>query len=112
MVLQNKKIKRLKGKKKFDDVFLSSAVFKTRLLSLRLIQNDNILHLEVGIVVSKKFFSRAVDRNKIKRLLREAIKKNEKGLSFNGYCVFIYNGSQLPVLSALEKEIKLLIRQV
>ena len=52
------------------------------------------------------------DVNKIKRLLREAIKKNEKGLSFNGYCIFIYNGSQLPVLSALEKEIKLLIRQV
>ena len=112
MILKNRKIKRLKGKTKFDELFLSSAVFKTRLLSLRLIQNDNILHLEVGIVVSKKFFTRAVDRNKIKRLLREAIKKNEKGLSFNGYCIFIYNGSQLPVLSALEKEIKLLIRQV
>ena len=112
MVLQNKKIKRLKGKKKFDDVFLSSAVFKTRLLSLRLIQNDNILHLEVGIVVSKKFFSRAVDRNKIKRLLREAIKKNEKNFFFSGYCLFLYKGLEVPVLSTLVKEINYLIREV
>ena len=112
MILQNKKIKKLKGKTKFDELFLSSAVFKTRLLSLRLIQNDSIMHLEVGIVVPKKRFTRAVDRNRIKRLLREAIKKNEKGLSFNGYCVFIYNGSQLPVLYKLVKEINFLIRQV
>ena len=82
MVLQNKKIKRLKGKTKFNTIFNASTVFKTDFLILRLIKNEKIEHLEVAVAVSKKLFKRAVDRNKIKRLLREAIKKNENDISF------------------------------
>ena len=70
MVLQSKKIKRLKGKIKFNAVFNASTVIKTDFLILRLIKNDKIEHLEVAVAVSKKLFKRAVDRNKIKRLLR------------------------------------------
>ena len=77
MVLENKKIKQLKGKTKFNTIFNASSVFKSDFLILRLIKNDKIQHLEVAVTVSKKLFKRAVDRNKIKRLLREAIKKNE-----------------------------------
>ena len=68
MVLQSKKIIRLKGNKKFTTLFNASTVFKSDFLILRLIKNDKIQHLEVAVAVSKKLFDRAVDRNKIKRL--------------------------------------------
>ena len=55
MVLQNKKIKRLKGKTKFNTIFNASTVFKSDFLILRLIKNDKIEHLEVAVAVSKNF---------------------------------------------------------
>ena len=112
MVLQNKKIKRLKGKTKFNTLFNASSVFKSDFLILRLIKNDKIEHLEVAVTVSKKLFKRAVDRNKIKRLLREAIKKNENDISFSGQCLFLYKGLKLPDLSLLIKEVNSLISKV
>ena len=112
MVLQSKKIKRLKGKIKFNAVFNASTVIKTDFLILRLIKNDKIEHLEVAVAVSKKLFKRAVDRNKIKRLLREAIKKNEEDISFSGQCLFLYKGLKLPDLSLLIKEVNSLISKV
>ena len=112
MVLQNKKIKRLKGKTKFNTLFNASSVFKSDFLILRLIKNDKIQHLEVAVTVSKKLFKRAVDRNKIKRLLREAIKKNENDISFSGQCLFLYKGLKLPDLSLLIKEVNSLISKV
>ena len=112
MVLQNKKIKRLKGKTKFNTIINASSVFRSDFLILRLIKNDKIQHLEVAVAVSKKLFKRAVDRNKIKRLLREAIKKNENNISFSGQCLFLYNGLKLPDLSLLIKEVNSLISKV
>lgn len=112
MILQSKKIKRLKGKIKFISIFSTSAVFKSDFLILRLIKNDKIQHLEVAVSVSKKAFKRAVDRNKIKRLLREAIKRNENDISFSGYCLFLYKGLRLPDLSLLTKEVNSLISKV
>ena len=112
MVLQNKKIKRLKGKTKFNTLFNASSVFKSDFLILRVIKDDKIQHLEVAVSVSKKLFKPAVDRNKIKRLLREAIKKNENGISFSGQCLFLYKGLKLPDLSLLIKEVNSLISKV
>ena len=112
MVLQNKKIKRLKGKTKFNTLFSASSVFKSDFLILRLIKNDKIEHLEVAVAVSKKLFKRAVDRNKIKRLLREAVKKNENYISFSGHCLFLYKGLKIPDLSLLTKEVYFLVSKV
>ena len=112
MVLQNKKIKRLKGRTKFNTLFNASSVFESDFLILRLIKDDKIQHLEVAVTVSKKLFKRAVDRNKIKRLLREAIKKNENDISFSGQCLFLYKGLKLPDLSLLIKEVNSLISKV
>ena len=112
MILQNKKIKRLKGKTKFSTAFNASTVFKSDLLVLRLVKNNKTQHLEVAVCVSKTLFKRAVDRNKIKRLLREAVKKNENDISFCGHCLFIYKGLKLPELSLLIKEVNSLISKV
>ena len=112
MVLQNKKINRLRGKTKFDTILNASTVFKSDFLILWLIQNEKTQHLEVAVAVSKKLFKRAVDRNKIKRLLREAIKKNENDISFYGQCLFLYKGLKLPDLSLLIEEVNSLISKV
>ncbi len=112
MVLQSKKIKRLKGNKKLITLFNASTVFKSDFLILRLIKNDKIQHLEVAVTVSKKLFKRAVDRNKIKRLLREAIKRNENYIYFSGHCLFLYKGLKLPDLPLLTKEVYSLISKV
>tara|TARA_B100000886_G_scaffold163251_2_gene111288 strand:- start:1311 stop:1631 length:321 start_codon:yes stop_codon:yes gene_type:complete len=105
-------IKRLKGKTKIKKIFNASTVFKSDILVLRLIKNNEIQHLEVGVAVSKKNFKRAVDRNRVKRLLREAIKKNEINIAFSGHCLLLYKGLQLPDLSALVKEVHSLIKKV
>ena len=112
MVLQNKKINRLRGKTKFDTILNASTVFKSDFLILWLIKNEKFQHLEVAVTVSKKLFKRAVDRNKIKRLLREAIKKNENDISFCGQCLFLYKGLKLPDLSLLIEEVNSLISKV
>ena len=112
MVLQNKKINRLRVKTKFDTILNASTVFKSDFLILWLIKNDKSQHLDVAVAVSKKLFKRAVDRNKIKRLLREAIKKNENDISFCGQCLFLYKGLKLPDLSLLIEEVNSLISKV
>ncbi len=112
MVLQNKKIKKLKGKKKFSNISNASFVFKSDFLVLKLIKNEKIQHLEIAFAVSKKNFKRAVDRNRIKRLLREAIKKNESNIRFSGHCLFLYKGSHIPDLSLLVKDVHSLIKNV
>ncbi len=59
--------------------------------------------LQVGVTVSSRNFKRAVDRNRVKRLLRETIrlqkpvlqqqlKEQEKGLQL----FFIYQSNELP----------------
>ena len=41
-----------------------------------------------------------------------AIKKNENKIAFNGHCIFLYKGLQLPDLSMLVKEVHSLIKKV
>ena len=52
------------------------------------------------VTVSSKVFKRAVDRNRIKRLLREVIRNNK----INGTFVLIYIGKEIPKLDILIKE--------
>ena len=71
---------------------------------------------EVGYVVSvpKKNFPRAVDRNKVKRLVREVLRKNA-GL-FNdigfGRFMFIYSSNKVVSFLEIDKDFKSLIKKV
>ena len=77
---------KLKQKKEIDLLF-SKGKWLTfdnlRVISLDLKKNPQedflLLNQKVGVSVSKKFFKKAVDRNRIKRLLRVAYRMN-KGL--------------------------------
>ncbi len=65
--------------------------------------------LKVGVTVAKRNFKSAVDRNRIKRLLREGYRRN-KHLVFNNIegdfaLLFIYIGKQMPEHIIIEKAI-------
>lgn len=71
--------------------------------------------LQVGVGAGKRYFKKAVHRNKIKRLLRESwrLQKNELDQNMNevqkGLAVFmIYTGKEIPSFS----EISILVKQV
>jgi ribonuclease P protein component len=75
---------KLKQKKEIDLLF-SKGKWLTfdnlRVISLDLKKNPQedflLLNQKVGVSVSKKFFKKAVDRNRIKRLLRVAYRVNK-----------------------------------
>lgn len=74
---------RLTKRTDFNNVYRKGAFFSEGPLSLKAAKNS-LENTRVGFSIEKKFFKKAVERNKIKRLLREAFHQNleniEKGL--------------------------------
>lgn len=64
---------RIKKKKDFQTVFKQGQGFRQGFLYLK-IRNNNLKSTRFGFVVSKKFSKKAVERNKIKRRLRELVR--------------------------------------
>ncbi len=77
------KSERLKSKKDIDTLFLSGKAFFVFPFKVfyRLIENEVVTEpLLFGITVPKKIFRRAVDRNSIKRKVREIYRVNKPEL--------------------------------
>lgn len=106
-------IKRLKSKRVIERVFLEGFHFNVKPLKLVCdIQKGDGLSLGFG--VSKRLFPRAVDRNKIKRLMREQYRMictnpSYKPIEGNGF--FVYTSSDFPTLHIIEKAMILLINK-
>jgi len=95
-------------------------------LKLCLVQEKDVLLLSfiaylswamplISYVVSvpKKNFPRAVDRNKVKRLIREVLRKNLDafgGVGF-GKFMFIYSSNKIVSFLDIEKDFKSLIKK-
>ncbi|HQW84787.1 MAG TPA: ribonuclease P protein component [Ferruginibacter sp.] len=99
-----KKNEKLKSRKTIDQLFKTGKQFSNFPFKVLWLFNDASPEpLQTGFAVSSKHFKKAVDRNRAKRLMREAyrLQKNElqhqlvssnKKLSI----FFIYLGSELP----------------
>lgn len=112
-----KKIEKLKSKKLIEQLFSEGKTVTQHPLRLIFIAasfNDD-LKFKVGVSVSKRNFKKAVDRNKIKRLLREAYRLN-KSVIFNNITtqnafMILYLGNEIPNLKDLEIKMKQLFEQ-
>jgi ribonuclease P protein component len=105
-------LNRLKGKELIDTLFRKGTVRRSNHLLLKALEAKAIeADLYVGVSVPKRNFKRAVDRNKIKRQLRIALKNAEKNIPFSGACMLIYTGRKHPLTSELVEGVKELFSQ-
>lgn len=118
------KNERLKSKKLIDQLFnegkgFSIFPFKVLYHFSAIEKDENESNLKFGVAVSTRHFKKAVDRNKIKRLAREAYRtqKNElrdlvKNDSKQLNIFFIYTAKEIPVFEMLNEKVVLVINKL
>jgi ribonuclease P protein component len=110
---QRTEIKRLKSKQIIERLFSEGTHLGKRPMKL-VCDTQKEGGLALGFGVSKRMFPRAVDRNKIKRLMREQYRIVCSDTSYtpiegNGF--FIYNSRELPSLETIEKAMLPLVKR-
>lgn len=108
---------KLKSKIEITRLFTEgNSVKKYPLRLLYLPQKNNKLLSRAAVSVSKRNFKRAVDRSRIKRLMREAYRKNKylvfSDLDISYDLMFIYTGRELPHYDKLFKVTELLLQEM
>ena len=106
------KKEKLKSKKLIDLLFTegqSVSAFPLRLVYLGTTFDDDVI-AKTGVSVSKRNFKTAVQRNRIKRLLREAYRLN-KATIFNNLTtqhafMILYIGKDKPTYAQIETRMK------
>ncbi|MEO6229975.1 MAG: ribonuclease P protein component [Ferruginibacter sp.] len=115
------KNERLKSRKAIDQLFKegkSLSLFPIRIIYQKTIQPQHTtgFNLQSGFTVSTKHFKRATDRNRTRRLMREAyrLQKNElqqtltdKEIKLDVF--FIYVGKEVPDYAIIFEKIKVAI---
>lgn len=99
---------KLKGKKDLAALF-SEGKWRTKdSVRMVVLRRQNEDGLRIGVSVSKKLHKKAVDRNRIKRLLREAVRKNKDVLSKkvgpSALVMFFWTSPILPKQSSVVEE--------
>jgi ribonuclease P protein component len=110
------KAQRLKSRNQIEALFRSGKSFSVFPLKVLYRWEGEELP-KVGVGAPKRFFKRAVDRNRIKRLLREAYRLQKQILlessSAKGLHVFlIYTGRDLPSLPDVMQRIGVILRKL
>jgi len=111
---------RLKSRKQIDLVFKEGA--RINIFPLRvsfILEKGSGDALQFGVGVSGKLFKKAVDRNRIKRLTREAWRLQKTELDTlmkdrsNRFSVFlIYTGKELPAFVVVKEKMALILQKL
>jgi len=113
-----KKSERLKSRKKIQSLFIQNQHIKVYPFKIVWLINEDIQHppLQIGVSASKRQFKLAVDRNFIKRRMREVLRLNKKNIqqiaiSKNIQLSFmlIYIGNNIIPYKDFDSKIKLLL---
>lgn len=99
-------MKALKNKSKIDEIFTSKGKSAyTPTVKARFVSGEG----EVLITVPTKLFKRAVDRNRLKRLMRESIRtKDMKQMNI----ALIYASSKIEDLKTIDSDIKKIFEKI
>ena len=113
MLIQKRiQIKRLKGKTDVDLLFDKGEIVQTKTLLLKYLKTAEQDFYFYGVSVPKKSFQKAVDRNRIKRLLRIAVKELPPEALFSGSGMLLFRGKKSPPLDTLIKDVQSLFNSV
>jgi ribonuclease P protein component len=117
------KSERLKSRKQIEQLFTEGKNFPLspfRVYYLvSTLSTGTVSHLQFGAGVSGKIFKRAVDRNRIKRLTREAyrLQKNQlqgilkqKNSQLNLF--FIYTAKELPHFNNVKEKVNVILNKL
>ena len=109
----------LKSKKLIDSIFRNGKYFKEYPLSVRFLQVNEVNDTNFVISVKKKHLPKAIDRNKIKRLMRSSVKecvaelKNKISQQKKNYHIaIIYNSSIIYDIDYLKDKINLILTRL
>jgi ribonuclease P protein component len=119
------KDERLKSRKQIEKLFAEGKSFVVNPFRVYFIVNgqlsmvNNGSCLQFGVGVSNKNFKKAVDRNRIKRLTREAwrLQKNELGEQVKTTqkqlnVFFIYTGKELPDFTTVKHKVAVALKKL
>ena len=117
------KNERLKSRKQIEQLFsegknFPSSPFRVHYM-LKPLANESSSNLQFGAGVSGKNFKRAVDRNRIKRLTREAYRLQKKQLhemlkqkKLQLNIFFIYTSKELPLFYAVKEKVNVILNKL
>lgn len=109
---------RIKSRKVIEHLFLEGkSLYYTPVKAFyRLVHNNQDGQaVQITVAVSKKKFRRAVDRNRIKRLLREAYRVQQPqqlNTETQYQIIFMYTGHLIPDFKTLHTAVGLLLQQI
>lgn len=114
-----KKEDKLKSRKTIDEVFNSGNNFSVYPFKIWWLAVNNETALQAGFGVSARQFKKAVDRNRIKRLMREAYRLQKNELQFQlqqeqkSLRIFIlYIGKELPDYETCYKKLTAILNRL
>ena len=113
------KNERLKSRKQIELLFSEGKKFVVAPFRIFYLFRDSLLSLQFGVGVSSKNFKKAVDRNRIKRLTKEAyrLQKNDlkEKLRSTGKQLdlfFIYTSKELPDYKLVKDKVALALKKL
>lgn len=117
-----KKIEHLTGEKLIQKVFASKHRFLVHPIKVNFLFNQQLkddVPIKVLVSCPKRNFKKAVDRNRIKRLLRETYRQNKHSLvdalktsEFNLVVTLVFIGNEIPEFKYIENKIILTLNRL
>jgi ribonuclease P protein component len=111
----------LKSKKLIEQLFEGGSKFKARPLVVRYLEValPEAVPCQAMVSVSKRSFKRAVDRNRIKRLMRESWRLQKQPVLHaleaqqkQAAVVFIFVGKEMPTFEEMQKSMVTVVEQL